>query len=230
LDQSAPGFYATYASHKGYVTPIVGPKQVARFDAEIWTPAACSAGHSFLEIGCGTGAVLAYLRGKGVTRLLGIDHDPALAGVIPEIARGDFACRDVWQVASDDSLGRFDRIIVLDVLEHFAADEALRLLQALRGRLSPGGRIIVKVPNAGSPWGLAYQYGDLTHRTAFAPISLRQLADAAGFAPPLLYGQDQGSRRRRMTDALVSKVLSWALLNPPEIWCANIYAILQVKP
>lgn len=230
MNQRAPGFYGTYASHKGYATPQVGPKQAARFDAEIWRPAECSPAHSFLEIGCGTGAFLAYLRDRGVTRLLGIDHDPALAAVIPEVARGDFACRDVWEVAADESLGRFDRIVLLDVLEHFGAEEALRLLQTLRGRLAEGGRVILKVPNAGSPWGLSYQYGDLTHRTAFAPISIRQLADAAGFASPLLYGQRQGSRRRMLTDALACRLLSWALLNPPEIWSANLYAVLQVKP
>lgn len=230
MNQRAPGFYGTYASHKGYVTPQVGPKQVARLDAEIWGPAECSPSHSFLEIGCGTGAFLAYLRGKGVRRVLGIDHDPALAKVIPEAARDDFICRDVWEVLADESLGRFDRIVLLDVLEHFEASDALRLLQSLRGRLADGGRVVIKVPNAGSPWGLPYQYGDLTHRTAFAPISVRQLADAAGFAAPLLYGQRQGSTRRRLTDALVCRLLSWALLNPPEIWGANLYAVLQVKP
>ena len=230
MDERAPGFYGTYASHKGYTTPQVGPKQSGRFDREVWGPAQCEAGHSFLEIGCGTGAFLAYLRAKGVNHLLGIDHDPALARVIPETARNDFACRDVWQVLADESLGRFDRVVALDVLEHFEAAEALRLLQAVRGRLAEGGRVVLKVPNGGSPWGMPYQYGDLTHRTVFAPISIRQLADAAGFGPPLIYGQRQGSRRRMITDALVHGVLSWALLNPPEIWSANLYAVLQVKP
>lgn len=229
MNQHAPGFYASYASHKAYATPQVGKKQAARFDADIWEPAECSVNHSFLEIGCGTGAFLAYLRGKGVGRLLGLDHDPALATVIPESVRNDFACRDVWEAVTDASLGRFDRIVLLDVLEHFSAEDALRLMLGLRDRLAEGGRIVIKVPNAGSPWGLPFQYGDLTHRTAFAPISLRQLADAAGYAPPRLYGQKLGTRRRRITDFLVAKVLSWALLNPPEIWEANLYAVLQVK-
>lgn len=230
MNQRAPGFYGTYASHKGYAMPNVGSKQMARFDAEIWGPAQCASSQAFLEIGCGTGALLCYLRGKGVARLLGIDHDPALASVIPDTVRDAFVCRDVWEVLADESLGRFDRIVLLDVLEHFQAEDALRLLQSVRGRLADGGRVVIKVPNAGSPWGLPYQYGDLTHRTAFAPISVRQLADAAGFSRPLLYGQRQGSARRRLTDAVVGKLLSWALLNPPEIWSANLYAVLQVKP
>ena len=89
--------------------------------------------------------------------------------------------------------------------------------------------MVVKVPNAGGPWGLQYQFGDLTHRTAFSPISLRQLADAAGYAPPLIYAQRQGSRRRMVTDALVHGFLSWALLNPPEFWSANLYAVFSLR-
>ncbi|RAU20918.1 hypothetical protein CU669_15925 [Paramagnetospirillum kuznetsovii] len=229
MNEQAPGFYGTYASHKGYATPSVGSKQISRFDREIWGPAACAPGMSYLEIGCGTGAFLAYLRAKGVTRLLGIDHDPALAEVVPAEVRGDFACRDAHDVLADSGLGPFDRVVLLDVLEHFSPEEAQRLLQSIRGRLAPGGKVVVKVPNAGAPWGLQYQFGDLTHRTAFSPISLRQLADAAGYGPAVIYAQRQGSRRRMITDALVHRFLSWALLTPPEFWSANLYAVLSLK-
>ncbi len=230
MSERAPGFYGTYASYKGYTTPEVGAKQARRFDAEIWAPADCHAAMSFLEIGCGTGAFLAYLRGKGVARLLGIDHDPALAGVVPQAVRGDFACRDVWDALADPGLGPFDRVVMLDVLEHFPPEEALRLLQAIRARLAPGGRVVLKVPNAACPWGLQYQFGDLTHRTAFAPLSLRQLADAAGYGAAMLYPQRQGTRRRMITDAVVHRFLAWALLTPPEFWSANLYAVLKVSP
>ncbi len=230
MNERAPGFYGTYASHKAYATPEIGPKQIRRFDAEIWHPAACQPGMSFLEIGCGTGAFLAYLRAKGVTRLVGIDHDPALAEVVPLAVRGDFTCRDAHDVLTDTTLGPFDRVVMLDVLEHFPPEEGLHLLQAVRARLVPGGRVVIKVPNAGCPWGLQYQFGDLTHRTAFSPIALRQLADAAGFAPPAIHAQRQGSRRRMITDAVVHRLLSWALLTPPEFWSANLYAVLEVKP
>lgn len=230
LSTRAPGFYGTYASHKGYSTPQVGPKQIRRFDAEIWEPAQCRPDMAVLEIGCGTGAFLAYLRAKGVSRLLGIDHDPALAEVVPAEVRADFACRDAHDVLADPALGPFDRVVMLDVLEHFTPEEAQRLLQAVAARLAPGGRMVIKVPNMGAPWGMQYQFGDLTHRTAFSPIAIRQLADAAGFGPPLIYAQRQGSRRRMITDSLVHRFLSWALLTPPEFWSANLYAVLPLKP
>jgi len=225
LQDAAPGFYGSYASYKNYQTPEVGPKQLGRFDAEIWHPAGCAPGMRFLEIGCGTGAFLAYLAAKGISDFLGIDHDPALAEVIPAGVRDHFRCGDLWQAL--ESGAAFDRVVALDVLEHFSAEEALRLLGAIRGRLTPGGRVVLKLPNAACPWGLQYQFGDLTHRTAFTPASLRQLANAAGLGVVAIYGQRQGSRRRMVTDSIVHRLLSWALLTPPELWTANFYAVLE---
>jgi len=230
VQETAPGLYGTYASYKGYRTPELGPKHMRRFDDEIWGPAECRADMSFLEIGCGTGAFLAYLAAKGVKSFLGIDHDPALAQVVPEAARAHFACRDLRDVLADPATEPLDRVVALDVMEHFSAEEGVALLSAIAGKLAPGGRVVLKVPNAASPWGLSYQYGDLTHRTAFTPLSMRQMADAAGLSVRLLAGQRQGSRRRMLTDALVHRFLSWALLTPPEIWSANLYAVLERKP
>ena len=225
MQETAPGFYGSYASYKNYQTPNLGPKEARRFDAEIWHPAACASTMRFLEIGCGTGAFLAYLAAKGVSDFLGIDHDPALAEVVPAGIRDRFRCGDLWQAL--EAGPAFDRVVALDVLEHFSAEEALRLLAAIRNRLCPGGRVVLKLPNAACPWGLQYQFGDLTHRTAFTPASLRQLANAAGLGVVAVYGQRQGSRRRLVTDALVHRLLSWALLTPPELWTANFYAVLE---
>lgn len=219
-------FYQSYATYKRYETPGLGRKQIARFDAEVWEPAGFTPQCRVLELGCGTGAFLAYLHAKGVTRMVGVDHDPALAQVVPPQVRQAFVCADVWDVLADRALGGFDRVALFDVLEHFPADDALRLLRELRQRLEPGARVILKVPNAASPWALQYQFGDLTHRTAFTPLSLRQLADAAGYDAVRVYPQRQGSRRRMVTDALVHRFLSWALLTPPEFWSANMYAVL----
>jgi len=227
-DQSA-SFYETYASYKAYHSPVIGQKQIRRFDAEIWRPATCKPEMAFLDLGCGTGAFLAYLAAKGVTRRIGIDHDPALATVLPEPVRADFRCGDLLTLLADPALGQFDRIVMLDVLEHFSATTGRDLLRLARQRLTPNGRVVLKVPNAGCPWGLSYQFGDLTHCTAFSPPALRQLADAAGFTAEIR-AQIQGSPRRRLTDALVHRFLSWALLTPPEVWSANFYAILTPRP
>lgn len=229
MQNTAPGFYSSYASYKSYSTPQVGAKQIRRFDDLVWLPGNCDPTMRFLEIGCGTGAFLAYLAAKGCSKFLGIDHDPALESVLPETARGHFSCCDVWKTLESSTECDIDRIVALDVLEHFSPDDALNLLRLANNRLAPEGRIVMKIPNAACPWGLQYQFGDLTHRTAFTPLSIRQLADAAGMDVRAVLPHRQGSRRRQITDTLLHSFLSWALLTPPDIWTANFVAVLSKR-
>lgn len=224
-------FYSSYRAYKNYKTPSLAAKDIARFDNEIWNPAAFSSATSCLEIGSGEGAFLAYLAAKGMTDFQGIDHDPALAAVQPSSVAAHFDCRDVWQylelVGSVDK--SFDRVVLLDVLEHFTPEEGFRLLMAIRGVLGREAKIVIKVPNASSPWGINYQFGDLTHKTAYNGESLRQLATASGYHVEAIYGQRRGSSRRMLTDAIVHRFLSWALLTPPPQWGANLYCIFSVQ-
>jgi cyclopropane fatty-acyl-phospholipid synthase-like methyltransferase len=184
---------------------------------------------SCLEIGSGTGEFLAYLAGKGLVNFHGIDHDPALTDMqIPEVSPR-FECIDVWRYLENRGEGGFDRIVLLDVLEHFTPEEGFRLLSLIKKALGDQGKIVLKVPNASSPWGMQYQFGDLTHRTAFTSESLRQLATACGLKVDSIYDQRRGSPRRMVTDAIVHKFLSWALLTPPPMWGANLYCVLSPK-
>lgn len=223
----AADFYSSYRTYKNYRRPALAAKDIARFDAEIWIPAAFSVDMSCLEIGSGSGEFLAYLAAKGLTEFKGIDHGPALKDVqAPEVSPR-FECVDVWRYLETRVDGPFDRIVLLDVLEHFTPDDGLRLLSKLKKALADQGKIVLKVPNASSPWGLNYQFGDFTHKAAFNPKSLRQLAAASGLKVDSVYDQRRGSRRRKITDAIVNRFLSWALLTPPPLWGANLYCILS---
>lgn len=223
------GFYESYGRFKRYQTPGLSQKVVKRLDAEVWIPASCQASHRFLELGCGTGQFLAYLAAKGATAIVGVDHDPELAQVIPETAKAFFRQGDILQLIEDQTLGLFDRIFLFDVLEHFSPDEGCTLLKAVRRRLAPGGKVVLKVPNAASPWGIQYQYGDLTHKTAYTPLSLRQMAEATGFTLDEFYAPKGGSPRRRITEALLNGFLRWALSSPPDLFSANMYGILSAR-
>ena len=222
-------FYDSYSVYKEYRAPALVRKDIERFDAEIWVPAGFSKEMSCLEIGSGTGEFLTYLATKGLETFHGIDHDPALTDVqAPEVAR-HFECADVWQYLENTKQDGFDRVVLLDVLEHFSPEDGFRLLSKIKKVLGPGGKIVIKVPNASSPWGINYQFGDLTHLTPFNPESLRQLATACELQVDTIYDQRRGSPRRMMTDRLVHKFLSWALLTPPPFWGANLYCIFSVK-
>ena len=227
-DSSNIDFYETYARFKEYAAPNPSAKESGRFEEELWQPAGCAKDMSFLEIGCGNGHFLAYLREKGVTEFLGIDHDSALAGHVPAELAEHFRVADVWEfLDSNSGQRRFDRIVMLDVLEHFTAEDGARLLGGLGRILRPGGRILVRVPNMSSPWGAQYQFGDLTHRAAYNPTSMRQLAEASGYACMACYPHRQRSPSRRFLDRLFHALLSRILMTPPEIWSANFFAILE---
>jgi cyclopropane fatty-acyl-phospholipid synthase-like methyltransferase len=221
--------YSSYSLYKNYNSPTLSAKSIARFDEEVWIPARFNDSMKCLEIGSGTGIFLLYLSSKGIEDLKGIDHDENLQNVQPDQVKDKFENVDVWKYLSTESEETFDRIILFDVLEHFVPEEAFQLILKLKSKLSNNGKIIVKVPNMSSPWGINYQFGDLTHKTGFNSESLRQLGIACNLQVDKIYDQRVGSRRRVFTSALLHKFLSWALLTPPPFWGANLYCIYSAK-
>jgi SAM-dependent methyltransferase len=162
-------FYASYGAHKNYSGPGLSAKDIRRFDAEIWRPAAFHNELRVLEVECGTGAFLAYLNSKDVSAFLGIDHDPRVGEVLPPEVGAHFQCGDAFDIPKAAPKGSYDRVVLLDVLEHFSPAEGVALLTEIGRLLAPGGKIVAKVPNWASPWGLNYQFGDLTRRTGSTP-------------------------------------------------------------
>lgn len=221
-------FYESYGTTKAYETPILIAKHIAKFDKEVWEPASMQESMSCLEIGCGTGHFLSYLHHKGITDLTAIDLDPALIDVIPSEVRDVFQVSDAFEFLDNLPADRsYDRVFLFDVFEHFTADEGRGLLKKIKSILSPEGEIVLKMPNAGSPWGLQYQFGDLTHVVGYTPTSIKQMADSVGLNCRSCYPHMLGSRQRQRTDRLIQALLNRLLATPPTIWEGNFYAILS---
>ncbi len=230
-NQEDLGFYAIYPEFRRYDPPILKRKHVRQFDEEFWNRAACRPDMSFLEIGSGCGQFLAYLQQKGVHDFQGIDLDAAVLDVMPDSLKPHLAIADVWEYLDTlDAARRFDRIAMFDVLEHFSPEEGVRLLRRLKNVMKPDGALIVRVPNAGSPWGLQYQFHDLTHRIAFTDGSLTQLALAAGFQGAGCFPQKRRKGVRRLLEDGLHGILSHVLTESPRIWSANFLALLKPKP
>ena len=222
-------FYHSYAAYMRYQTPVIRPKHVRWYDREFWDPAGCTADTAVLELGSGTGEFLSYLKGKGVRRFLGVEQDAdAVAVMEPGLEEnvhvGDI--RDFLEAGNKD--GPFGCVVMLDVLEHFSAGDGVRLLEAIKGVLAPGGRVVARVPNMGSPWGGISQFADLTHKTAFTPNSLEQLGQAAGYRSLAFLAQRRGSPFRRLAEDCLHGLLSRILTTTPIIWTPNMIAVLEV--
>lgn len=132
-----------------------------------------------LEIGCGPGLMLEYLRSHGFRSLEGID----LSEEQIEIAKAhglDARTADVFEFL-ESAKERYAAILAIDFVEHFSKEELMRLVPNIQGALRPGGHLILQTPNGGGLLPHSVVYGDLTHLTIFTPNSLTQLLRLWGF-------------------------------------------------
>ena len=132
-----------------------------------------------LEIGCGSGALLAYLGRRGFSHAEGIDISEEQV----ELARRrrvTAQCAGAFDYLAEHE-NEFQVILAVDVLEHFGRDELITLASLVAAALKPGGRLIVQTANGAGLFPHQVIYGDLTHLTIFTPESLAQLLRPAGF-------------------------------------------------
>lgn len=144
-----------------------------------------------LEIGCGAGGTLSYLKYNGLAQhVVGID----IASSQIEVALQQGV--DEAFVSNLDNLeeilhGRtFDAILMLDVLEHLV--DPWSVLKCVSGFLRPGGRIYVSLPNVQNVRVLVpllmgqWRYKELgildkTHLRFFTKRTAVELLRGAGF-------------------------------------------------
>lgn len=139
---------------------------------------------TILEIGCGSGNLLLALRERGFINAVGLERDRALTehgktvlGV--EIHTG------TWPDDLSMFHETFDVIVILDVIEHLPREQLETALEIARRKLRPGGRLILRGPNAQCPWALPMLFSDLDHKLLLVPRTLEFLLKEAGFNGPI---------------------------------------------
>jgi SAM-dependent methyltransferase len=96
-----------------------------------------------LDVGCGSGALLAHLRDMGLDHLAGVDPSPAAVAAGRSIGL-DLHLGTVTDLPAE--LGAFDLVVLSHVVEHLADPGAA--LDAVRRALRPEGLIYIEVPDA----------------------------------------------------------------------------------
>lgn len=133
-----------------------------------------------LDIGCGGGHCLAYLKRKDYINMVGIDQSPELV---------QFVIQEIWpQTIQTEALtylrqhlGEFNILIANDFIEHLPKQTIEEFLQLCRTTLRPGGKLLIKTPNMGNILASRCRYLDFTHEVGFTEDSIYQVCANAGF-------------------------------------------------
>ena len=137
-----------------------------------------------LDLGCGYGEFLHFLRQQGYTETMGIDLDPQHVETARGLGLENIYCANVLEFLPP--AGDFDFISALDVLEHFSKPDVLEVLELVRKALRPGGRFLCKVPNLAA-FHTPVFFMDFTHETPFTATSLKQALELARFKDVTIY-------------------------------------------
>jgi 2-polyprenyl-3-methyl-5-hydroxy-6-metoxy-1,4-benzoquinol methylase len=138
--------------------------------------------HSVLEIGPGRGEFLHFAREQRCAFVDVIDRD---LGVLENV-RTNSIVRHSWQCSAeeiqalDSQLDQYDRIFLLQVMEHIETHHLSGFLSTLYKHLKPHGKIIITVPNGGNPLSIVERYSDITHYNLFSENSLQELVELTG--------------------------------------------------
>lgn len=135
---------------------------------------------SILDIGCGMGHFMYYLKHRGYTNIKGIDIGPEQIDFCKKNNINAGLVTDTVDYLKGH-INDYDCIVMNDVIEHLRKEEIIPILIALLGSVRPGGTLIVRTLNMAALYGPYCRHIDFTHETGFTEKSLEQVLEASGF-------------------------------------------------
>src|SRR5581483_3311055 len=129
---------------------------------------------TIVDIGCGDGHFLYFLKQQGYQNLTGVDGSADRLALCRQHVVSTVEEADVvpWLAARS---GAFDVVSCHHVIEHFPGESVYGFVERLSGALKPGGLLLLTTPNACTPWAGYNLYHDLTHCRLFTSDSLTQI-------------------------------------------------------
>lgn len=134
-----------------------------------------------LDLGCGHGAFLYFLKQAAYYNIFGIDLSAEQVEFARNMGISDIEQCDIGSFLASAENNSADVILLVDIIEHLNRQELFNVLDDIFRVLSPKGRCIIHVPNAEGLFGMRIRYGDLTHELSFTPKSAHQLLSTVGF-------------------------------------------------
>jgi len=135
-----------------------------------------------LDLGCGYGIWLHWLKQAGYHCLEGIDRSPEQVEAAHSLGLDCVKQGDIHDHLANRKPESCDVVLAFDVLEHHRKEEALQFADEVFRVLTPGGLFILHLPNGEGFLSGSIAYGDFTHELILNRHSLGQLLRCAGFS------------------------------------------------
>ena len=135
---------------------------------------------AILDVGCGGGHFLYFLKSRNYLNISGIDISAQQAEFCRRAVDVPVTQADAVEFLKDKP-NKYDLIAAHDVLEHVPKEKVIIFLEVIYAALKPGGRLFVKTPNMGNPCAGPLRYADFTHEIGLTEKSLHQILWIAGF-------------------------------------------------
>jgi 2-polyprenyl-3-methyl-5-hydroxy-6-metoxy-1,4-benzoquinol methylase len=186
-DRAFASYVTTHlAPRKGAVTIEVLETQAHRWDTCFAQFLPKDKAARIVDLGCGAGSMVWWLHKRGYSAAEGVDLSAEQVAVAKALGVTNVRQTDLRTYLAD-AADSFDVVFARDVFEHLDRTTLVRVLDLVHTSLRPGGRLVLQVPNAESPFGGRIRYGDITHELAFTSASVSQLLLMAGFSEPRTY-------------------------------------------
>ncbi len=131
-----------------------------------------------LDIGCGNGLFLEFLKSMGYSNIEGIDLSTENIKI----------CKSKGLKVENKEAFNFlkkskgyDLIIMNDVIEHIKKEKIISLLKLIKRKLNKNGALIIKTLNMSNPISLNTLYCDFTHEWGYTEKSIKQVCENANF-------------------------------------------------
>jgi len=177
-----------------------------------------------LDLGCGGGHFLHYVRGRGFANHLGVEQDPDLAAAVRSGVTPNVVNADLFTFLGSAQAGGWSVVALNDVLEHFRKEDGVRLLEMIRNVLPDDGRVLIKTINMSSPFAMRSRYADLTHESGYTEESLSALLDVAGLRSLHIGAEGNAKLNRRMRLAF-SPLYRISEVKVPRILTLNMVCV-----
>lgn len=187
---------------------------------------------SCLDVPCGYGNFLYFLRSKGYKNIYGYDLDASQVK-LAQLLELPAKTKDIFAVLAE-SQDSYDLISSIDFIEHISKDDALKFLELCKSKLNENGVLILRTPCADGPFGSHDANNDITHEWSMTSNVLKGILEMSGFSRvDILDERPQPTSLIETTRWLIffpSKLLANLLciglgMRPPRVWSRSMIAI-----